>query len=490
MKDISAKPNFIFIICDQLRADCIRAYGNETVSTPNVDYFAARGTLFENGYSAVPSCLPARASLMSGQDQWHAGVLGMGWGQGQIPNDYPHTLAGELTKAGYRTHLIGKGHFHPQRTSMGFESAELEEGGRTLMNGFKDEYREYFDALAPKGITPEDHGIDWNSWHAHPWHTEDRLHPTFWTISRAIEFLDTRDKDKPFFLNISFDRPHSPYCPPQRFWDMYINKDLKKADVGEWAEMHDDSETAKDPNAWRGIMTDEEIHRARAGYYGDTTFIDNQIGRLFNWMRRFAREEYQNTWFIFISDHGDMLGDHNLWRKTYAYEGSTKIPFIVCPPFKEGKSERHLADEVVELRDIMPTILEAAGIEIPETVTGKSVLPLMKNQKTEWREYLHGEHCKCYSHEQEMQFVTDGKRKFVWLSGINVEQFFDLDEDPGELNNLIDDPARQDEINKWRGFLVQELESRDCGWVKGGKLSRPEGEPLISPYKEKRWDGN
>ena len=133
------QPNIILILCDQMRGDCLGVDGNAVIQTPNLDYLAAQGTRFKHAYSAVQSCLPARATIMTGQSQWHTGILGMGRGQGTIPNDFPHTLAGELTNGGYRTHLIGKGHFSPQRASMGFETHELDESGRTLKNGFKDE---------------------------------------------------------------------------------------------------------------------------------------------------------------------------------------------------------------------------------------------------------------------------------------------------------------------------------------------------------------
>ena len=123
-----SKPNFIFIMCDQMRGDCLGINGHPVIQTPHLDNFAGCGYRFVHGYSAVPSCLPARACLWSGQNQWHAGVLGMGRGQGPTPNDFPHMLAGELTNAGYRTHLVGKGHFSPQWTPMGFETRELDDG--------------------------------------------------------------------------------------------------------------------------------------------------------------------------------------------------------------------------------------------------------------------------------------------------------------------------------------------------------------------------
>jgi arylsulfatase A-like enzyme len=413
----------------------------------------------------------------------------MGRGQGPTPNDFPHTLAGELTAAGYRTHMVGKGHFHPQRAPMGFQSEELDESGRTLVNGFKDEYRKWFDQHAPKGVTPDDHGVFWNSWHARPWHTEEYLHPSAWTMSSALDFLDTRDANQPFFLNISFARPHSPYVPPPVYWDRYIHEELPAPHMGEWSAMHDDPITAVDPNAWRGRMADRDIHRARAGYYGEVSFIDTQVGRLINHLFRFHRQVMQNTWILFSSDHGDMLGDHNLWRKTYAYEGSTRIPFLVVPPTGQGLAPRKVADEVVELRDVMPTLLGAAGLPIPKTVDGKDLRGLLAAPATDWREYIHGEHCTCYSPDQEMQYVTDGRRKLVWLPRLNQMQFFDLETDRGETRDLIGDPSRQDEIARWQGYLVQELEKRECGWVRDGRPCCPDKSPLVSPYRDQRWTG-
>jgi len=183
-------------------------------------------------------------------------------------------------------------------------------------------------------------------------------------------------------------------------------------------------------------------------------------------MSKYQPQDFANTWFIFLSDHGDMLGDHNLWRKTYA-----------------------LADEPVGLQDMMPTVLEIAGVPCPDTVDGRSLLPLLDAPAGDWREYVHGEHCWCYSHEQEMQYVTDGCEKFIWLPRTGIQQFFDLVEDPGETQNLIDVPACADRIELWRDRLINELRARDCGWCSDGKLSCPD-EPLVSPYQKERWMGS
>lgn len=476
------RPNIIFILADQWRGDCLGVDGHRVIQTPNLDALAARGTRFRHAYSACPSCIPARAILWSGLSQWHTGVLGMGAGHGPIPNDFKHTLPGELTKAGYVTHLTGKGHFMPQRNLMGFQTAELEESGRIATKGFKDDYRAWFEQHAPAGVTPDDHGIDWNSWQARPWHTEEHLHPTAWTMSRAIDWLTWWNRDQPFFLNISFERPHSPYVPPRDYWDLYVNKPTPAPYVGDWTAIYDKDVVAPDPNAWRATLTDEQIHRGRSGYYGEISFIDAQVGRLTQWLWRHAPSVAANTWFVFTADHGDMLGDHHLWRKTYGYEGSARVPLIICPP---SGSTRKVADEVVELRDIMPTILEAAGVASPK-VDGASMLPLLSG-KSDWRTYLHGEHATCYGPEQEMHYVTNGKQKLIWLPRIGREQFFDLAKDPGETRDLINDTASQADIKTWRDRLTAELSQRDVGWTKDGRPFCPGPEAMVSPWKDKRY---
>lgn len=474
------RPNIILIICDQLRGDCLGAAGNRFIETPNIDALAARGTRFEHAYSAVPSCLPARAVLWSGQDQWHTGVLGMGRGQGQIPADFPHTLAGELTAAGWQTQLVGKGHFHPQRALMGFQGTALDESGRMP----DSDYRRWFAAVAPAGVTPDDHGVDWNSWHARPWHAAEHLHPSAWTMSRSLDFLEQRDPSRPFFLNISFARPHSPYVPPAFYFDHYLRCGVPEPHVGDWAAVHDDPLTAANPNAWRGRMGAARVRRARSGYYGEISFIDCQVGRLVNRLRRLGLD--QDTWLLFTADHGDMQGDHHLWRKTYAYEGSTRIPFLCVPPVSAGRPARPVAGEVVELRDVMPTLLAAAGLPVPGTVDGRSVLPLMAAPGRDWRAFIHGEHCTCYDPEQEMQYVTDGRRKLVWLPRCGREQFFDLERDPGECRDLAGEPGRREEIALWRGRLAGELARRDCGWTRDGRPYCPGGGPMVSPWRDQR----
>lgn len=138
-----------------------------------------QGLLFKNAYSAVPSCIPARASLITGQSQNRTGIYGMGLGQKPMRDDYEHTLPGDLAQAGYHTQGIGKMHFHPQRALNGFHNTILDESGRVADPGFVSDYRSWFEENKPKGAGYRDHGLDWNcSWLARPTHLPEWLHPT------------------------------------------------------------------------------------------------------------------------------------------------------------------------------------------------------------------------------------------------------------------------------------------------------------------------
>ena len=275
-----------------------------------------------------------------------------------------------------------------------------------------------------------------------PTHLPEHLHPTWWTVQKSIEWLDRRDPTKPFFLKTSFARPHSPYDPPQVYYEMYRDRAMPPPYMSDWAAMHDDPATAAKVEGWRGRQPDAQIDRARApAIAGNITFIDHQIGRLIYELRRIRSELWHNTLIIFFSDHGDMLGDHNLWRKTYGYEGSARVPMIVRPP-DDWRVQRGLVrDEVVEIRDVMPTLLEAAGLPVPDTCQGQSMMPLVLGQQIPWRNYLHGEHSWCYSHEQAMHYLTDGREKYIWLAHLGKEQLFDLTGRSGRVPRSVRRPT-------------------------------------------------
>ena len=477
---MSARPHLLLITTDQQRGDCLGCDGHPVLETPYLDELAEGGARFRHAYTAVPSCTPARAAILTGMDQWNHGRLTM---TGSDALEYPATLPGCLAEAGYHTQAVGKMHHAPQRRLYGFHHMVLDESGRRS-GSFVSDYHQFFDQHKEGAYGYQDHSIDWNSWMARPSHLPEHLHPTHWTAGEGIKFLQQRDPTKPFFMWLSFARPHSPYDPPQVYWDMYFgNPAIPKAAIGDWAAPYD--KRVADVNAARSHRSDEETHRARAGYYGNITFIDHQIGRVLYELRRHQPATYRNTLIIFTSDHGDMMGDHHHWRKTYAYEGSARIPFIVKYPetweFERGRT----FDETIELRDIMPTLLDAACVRIPDSVDGQSVLDLARG-KTQWREFIQGEHTTCYDKAHGMQYMTDGHEKFIWFHHTGKEHFFDLDEDPLECRELSRHPDQRSRIEVWRKRLADFNETRGDPRGRDGQLiPQPNGALTLSPNYEK-----
>ena len=458
------KPNILLIVTDQMRSDCLGIAGNPVIETPYLDTMAGQGAIFTNAYSAVPSCIPARAALMTGLSQKTHKRFGY---QDGVPWNYENYMAGEFAGSGYHTQCIGKMHVHPSRSLCGFHNIELHDGylhyyrnSKTISEESQFVCDDYINWLRERqGIYADtiDTGPECNSWVARPWVYQEHLHPTNWVTDRSIDFLRRKDPSRPFFLMMSFVRPHSPLDPPEYYFNMYQDKDVPAPLMGDWAEKEDNSREGLKFNASQGIIDKKALKKARAAYYGCITHIDHQIGRFLQSLSDHG--VLNNTIILFTSDHGDLLGDHNLFRKSLPYRGSASIPLLIYDPggllgFRSGTR----IDEVVELRDIMPSLLSFAGINIPGTVEGKSVLPLLKGEKSSWREYIHGEHTRDnYSNH----YIVTGKDKYIWFSRTKREQYFDLDSDPDELHNLINETGRKQRIQYLRNILAQELADRE-----------------------------
>lgn len=474
------RPNLLLITTDQQRGDCMGSMGHPVQETPYLDELAENGALFTRAYSAVPSCTPARAAILTGMDQWNHGRLTMA---GSDSLEFPATLPGVLADAGYHTQAVGKMHHAPQRKLYGFHHMVLEEAARRE-GGFISDYHAWFEQHKQGEYGDRDHSVDWNSWMARPSHLPEHLHPTYWTAGEGVNFVKRRDPSKPFFLWLSFHRPHSPYDPPQVYYDMYDGRDdIPEPSIGDWAAPFD--RRVADVNAPRTRRSDLETRRARAAYYGSVTFIDHQIGRFLYEFKRFDPVAFRNTLIIFTSDHGDMLGDHHHWRKTYAYEGSAHVPFLISFPSGWNERRGQKLEHLVEMRDIMPTMLDAAGVDSPPSVDGKSLLPLLRGEggtPSEWRAYIQGEHTMCYGKEWGMQFMTDGREKYIWFHHTGKEQLFDLAVDPGECRDLSQDAKYETSIERWRRELATVNEERGDPRGEGGRLvPQPEGALTFSP---------
>ncbi|MEJ2702646.1 MAG: sulfatase-like hydrolase/transferase [Sedimentisphaerales bacterium] len=359
----------------------------------------------------------------------------------------------------------------------------VDESGRAETKGFVSDYHLWFKQQAPD-LNPDATGIGWNDYRTKNYVLPERLHPTRWTADRAVEFIEKYDHPERFMLKVSFARPHSPYDPPKRFTDLYDEQDMPAPVVGDWAARYSPHKEPPNPSLWHGDLGVEQAKKSRRGYYGSVTFIDEQIGRILAALKK--RGLYENTLIVFFADHGDMLGDHNLWRKTYAYEGSARIPMLLRWPRNMGMDHQRgkTLSQPVELRDVLPTFLDAAGAPIPGHLDGKSMLELVRGNTKGWHPFIDLEHSMCYS-KDHWNALTDGRFKYIYYAYDGREELFDLVNDPNELHNLSADPAGKSTLLQWRQRMVEHLSERGEEFVSEGKLTLRKKRLLYSPHYPK-----
>ncbi len=467
-------PNIVAMVVDQMRGDSWGGEGHPVVETPNLDNLARQGVVFRYAYSAAPSCIPARASIFTGMSPASHGRVGY---QDHVPWHYDRLLASELAQGGYHTQAVGKLHVYPTRSLMGFHNVVLHDGYMHFSRKKEEPWAASWDATddylpwlrqrAGAEVDLLDLGLDCNSaTTTRPWALSEVLHPTNWVVTQSIDFLRRRDRERPFFLWMSFVRPHPPFDPPPAYLDWYLGQALPAPALGDWVDVGGFMEGGMNPVTRRGVIAEPRRQRAQAAYYALISHLDAQIGRFLQ-----ALYEYgvlHNTLIVFVSDHGEMLGDHLWFAKALPYEGSAHIPLVLSDPGGQlGLRRGTVASGVVELRDIMPTLLDVADLPIPSTVEGKSLIPLARGEAQAVRDYLHGEHA--YGRESN-HYVTDGREKYIWWSQTGVEQFFDLTQDPKEERDLARDPRYRATIADWRRRLIEELASREEGYADGEQL--------------------
>ncbi|OPZ08062.1 MAG: Arylsulfatase [candidate division BRC1 bacterium ADurb.BinA364] len=396
---------------------------------------------------------------------WGHGMLGYKRMAASYPNELPRLLG----QAGYRTLAIGKNHFHPQRNTHGYGQVILDESGRVESPDFVSDYRQWFNQEAP-GLDPDATGIGWNDYRSAPYALPERLHPTVWTADRAVEFLERYADREPFMLKVSFARPHSPYDPPKRFFDLYENANLPQASVGEWAERHAMRGQDLPFMTPRGDLGKDQVRRSRQGYYGSITFLDEQIARILAALER--RGWLENTLILFTADHGDMMGDHHLWRKCQPYEGSARIPMIVRWGASMLDAPRgRVLEHPVELRDVAPTFLDAAGaLDDPARFEGRSLLDAVRGTDEGWRGHIDLEHARIYYKECHWHALANARRKYIFHVETAEEQLFDLENDPGETRDMARDPKHGEEVRLWRKRLIDHLAPRGERFVRNGEL--------------------
>jgi arylsulfatase A-like enzyme len=477
------RPNIIIITTDQQRTDTLSCYGADYTSTPNIDRLAAEGVQCNRAYTVNPVCTPARLSILTGQYLSRHGAWNVGM---TCPEDSP-MLSGQLTDAGYRTHLIGKAHFQgytPGREAAeksvevliqdefptdwhgpyyGFQTVELCMG-HTSWGHFghygqwvkskvsEEEYKKLNQTDSVCETRFAGQGLDWD------WPME--LHNSAWVADRTIDFIEKRDKEQPFMLSIGFQDPHHPHCVPKEFTDK-VNPDrvpLPKRREGEYDDKPRYFALANqgklESNDVRGVfrgefpvagqgggtdynlISERDARLSRAYYHSMVKIIDQQMGRIMQCLEEQGISD--NTIIVFTTDHGELLGDHGIWMKgPFHYEELVKIPFIVRWP--KGIPGGQVLDSLINQVDIVPTILEAIGMEVPGHVDGVSALPMLQKKADEIRDYTIVE-CTDDPDTLRLKTVVTKYRKLTYYHGNDFGELYDLEKDPDEFTNLWDDP--------------------------------------------------
>ncbi len=453
---MSDRPHVLLISTDHWPAYLLGAAGHRVIQTPTLDQLARNGVRFTKAYAECPVSIPARRSLMTGttprfhQDRSYRAKL-------PLP-DVP-TLAQTFRDAGYQAYAVGKLHVYPQRDRIGFDDVVLAEEGRAQF-GVVDDYECF---LAERGYAGQQFagGMCNNEYLSRPWHLPEDCHVTNWTTQQMARLIKRRDPTRPGFWFLSYCHPHPPLSPLGAYLDMYRELDPGLPERGAWAEDPAALPHRLKPGRAAGdLFTEIQVRAALRAFYALCTHIDHQLRVVIGALREEGL--INNTIILFSSDHGDMLGKHGLWGKRLFYEESANIPMLLVGIQGDERVGHHRTDErLVAWRDVMPTLLDLAGIEIPDSVEGISMVA------GRGREWFYGE---CGEGAGATRMIHDGRFKLIYYPVGNRVQLFDLREDPRELADLSASPAHSEVRERLTRLLIGQLYGGDEQWAEGEKL--------------------
>lgn len=458
-----SRPNILFIMVDEMRWNALGCAGNTIVRTPNLDRLAREGTRFATAYTCAPVCVPSRYSFFTSR---YAHVHGS-TDNGTPPQAGEVLLPALLRHYGYETALSGKLHFLPADQEYGFDHfwSFTTEGPGKLQR-----WPEYMDAKHGRGSArrlvpgsqpfPDDPlGRDLGKL---PYPKEDSQ--TFWITDRAIDFLRRRDRQRPFFLFVSYLDPHSPSHLCEPYWSMYDAGQMPRPRIPESVKKERAEAVRNDARGGgRHLIDDEAMARAlTAAYYAKVTMVDDNVGRLLQQVESMGLSD--DTIVVFTADHGNMLGDRGRWFKGVMYEGSSRIPLLVkAPPkgeyagvFNRGK----VVNELVENIDVMPTLMEMIGRPLPAGAgfQGRSFVNLAADKETSWKTAIFAERGSMMIRSARHKLIKNQAKDL--RKGGGEYELYDLVKDPGEEVDLINDPAC--------ASLAAELKARLEAWQKDG----------------------
>lgn len=446
------KPNILIIHADQHRQDCIGVYGNPDVKTPNIDSIAQDGTLYHEHYTVYPVCTPSRYSMFSGQyvHQHNA------WSNvSTLPNGTP-TFPKLLKQAGYRTCAVGKMHFTPTYQNIGFDKMILSE-----QNGdgrFEDDYHTY---LMEQGLMDKLDLADqvddirktmgskyYDHFGAFPSDLSVEHHSTTWITRQAKEEINQWNQDGGNLLFVGYIKPHHPFDPPHPYSEMYKPDNLTILDGYTDSILQHDYDNS--PGFFDNkALSSERLRNIMAKYYGTITQIDDNVGEILSLLKE--KDYYDNTMIIYTSDHGDYMGYHHMLLKgNYLYDPLAKIPLIIKYPNQEESCVNHNLSENV---DLSATILSCCDIAPASSMSGNNLADENIERDYVFSEGQYGTESKpCQGY-----MIRTKRYKLITHGSFDNSMFFDLEKDPCELNNVVNSPEYQSEIDRHKKFLIEHM---------------------------------
>jgi len=415
-------PNILILMVDQLAGPFFPDGPADWLHAPNLKALSARSVRFANAYTASPLCAPARAAFMSGQLPSRTGVYD---NAAEFRSDIP-TFAHHLRRAGYRTALSGKMHFVGPDQMHGFEE-RLTTDIYPADFGWTPDYRrpgERIDwwyhnmgSVTGAGVAEITNQLEYDD--------EVAFHATQ-TVYDYARAADTR----PWMMTVSFTHPHDPYVARRKYWDLYEDCAHLMPQVPTLPFEDQDPHSRRILNAsdWHSYtLTEDMVARSRRAYFANISYVDDKIGQVLAALEATRQEAV----IVFVSDHGDMLGERGLWFKMTFFEGSARVPLMICAP---GLTPGVIGHPVSTL-DVMPTLCDLAGVALDDIrpwTDGTSLLPLATGQGG--RRAVPMEYAAEAS-ESPMAGLRKGRWKLI-LCPLDPDLLFDLEADPQELHNL------------------------------------------------------
>jgi len=465
-------PNILWYCTDQQRFDTIRALGNKHINTPRLDAFLNEGTTFTHAYCQSPICTPSRASFLTGM--YPSALRVSANGVPSFPEEHAeHLLPSILANNGYLCGLTGKLHLtaaaqKETRVQDGYGFFEYSHAPARDYHNHND----YYHWIKQQGADPEEVLKRYDR-KRYPLPEDDmfqgglfepnekldnapsNLHQTHWCTEMGIDFIQSaQDAGKPWLLSVNVFDPHAPFDPPNEYYRRYDSSSLPEPIFDDNQKMRQDQlayagidfqTESRPPSAWKA-------QKIKAAYYAMIEQIDTEFGRLLDFLD--ASGQRENTVVVFMSDHGEMLGDHGLMLKGCRfYDGLTRVPLIFSWP---GRIQSGLqSDALVELIDVMPTLLNAAGVEVPDHVQGKSLWPIVGGNDSSYihRDYVRSEYYHALKMDAKDAITSSGNEpspydgtkatmyrnrqwKLVVYHGHNEGELYDMETDPEEKNDL------------------------------------------------------